>query len=530
MSPVQSAFFDVFSNLASVVSGSVSSVLNGVIYTLSPTTNDNNDDINNTATALLQTVAKLGPGVLREATVALNSTAAEVESLRTSVLDKLQMTSGTPITLRNLMRLLQTFVDNLPRSSLEASGILPAVTQLVSDLNNLEFILPSSEFRAIVAEVEDIAVYLVSNFRNLNSLAGLPSSLVRLHDRLLGDLDDLIVVAGRLIGSKDINVDSAINSLINSVTILVDSVPNTLLSVHNVISNTILQLENKSTFFISQIHDLIQEKLNLVPAMLNSSMETLRKLVTVIGSDLNEAVNYNEMAVEDSIAYAAQMNDVATNLLGALSRQLQSALRTIHRSSLPAVNVIIGQLKALANSTESGIVTAITGTENNLFSTFEATTATIQNSLIRGTRNADLCVNYTLTRVAEISQKAVESLNDCALDAVESTVTFIDRIQDQVDDVLMGISRLADKLDDCSGMYNTTQIPSPLRISSCFQATNKNIRQSTALSSLSTVQNSIAKMINSLYETIHTCVYAAIFEADDAGVGLERTLDKCFVY
>lgn len=528
MSPVQCLFFDVLSNLANAVSDSVTSVLNGVIYTLSPTSDG--FDINNTATALLQSVAKLSPGVLREAEIALNSTTPEVESLRRTTLDKLAINSGTPISLRNVMRLLQSFVENLPRSTLEASGILPASSQLVSDLNDLEFALNNSDFRAIVAELEDISVYLVSNFKNLNSLTALPKSLAHLHERLLSDLDELIVIAGGLIGSKGNNVDSAINSLINSVTIFVDSVPNTLLSVHNVLSNTILRLENRSTQFINQIHDLIQAKLNSVPELLKATTESLRNLLATIGSDLNEAVNYNDMAVEESIAYAAQMNDVAANLLGALSRQLQSALRTIHKSSLPTVAVIIGQLKALANATDTGISSAVTGTENNLFSSFEGTTAVIQNALIRGASNADSCLNYTLGKVEEIGQTTISSLNNCALDAVDRTSTFIDRIQDQVDDELMDISRLADKLDDCSAMFNSTQTISSMRISSCLQSANLNIRQSNTLSGLSTIQDSVARMIGSLYESIHTCVYAAMFEADDSAIKLERSLDKCFAF
>lgn len=530
IAPANAFFFDIVNSIANTVLDGVNGAVDQIFNTLSPSQPDN--DVDNTASRLLKTISSASPGVLRQSAIELNTAASpEVEISRQTVLDNLKVTESTPQNLRKLSELLETFVDNVPRSTLDSSGLLPAVPQVIKSLEELDPAFNGTTLTPMIVYLEDMAINLVANFIHMRTLTNLPTRLTHLPDRLMDDREKIVFVGQVLIQVNETHV-AVISDLLSSVDVIVNSVSVIFNAIQNVISKTRLNFENHASSVIAQIQDLTRSQLKELPGLIKEATKSLPLLADTIDKDMTEALNFNDIAVAEATELSSRLNGIAGNSMDLLNRQIQSSLTAIHKSTSPTVAIIVSQLKSLAEATESVISNSVTTSSNNLYTSFDGTMATVEMHLIKGALNPQMCVNETLMAVQEISETAVQSLSNCALVNAEDTKKFINKMLDDTDDLLLAISTLADQLDVCSGLADAenslVQSSLAFRMSSCLQSVSTNIRQSVVLNQLANIQVATTRKINLLHTTIHTCVYQALYDADNGAVTLDKATQLCF--
>lgn len=508
---------DSVNNLLEGVNGAA----HNLIYTVAPT--ENYDNVDNTASRLLRTIASASDGLLREASKELNSSTTEVQVLQQSVLDNLNVTNNS-----NMIRMFYSFVENVPRATLQSSGILSAVPQIGNSYNDLARIYNTTQLQPLTATLEDFSMNLALNFRSMSNLRDLPKSLIHLEERLASGRERIVILAQSLNASNETQVDS-VSTLINSVDILINSVPVILQSVQNVLSNTRLNLENYSSSVITQIQSIIRKQLDELPAFLIDATKSLDELTQTITKDMEEALEYNQLAVDQSIQSADQLIGVAGNAIDLLIKQIQSSLSSMHKSAVPTVGIIVTQLKTLLKATETAIRHSITTSSNNLFTSFDGVLATIESHLIKGSLSSEDCVNSTIKGVDNICDMTMQALVNCASFNVVDMEKFTNQMLDDTDELLVDASKLADQLDVCSRGFNATgNNYAVYRLNSCLQSVLANQRKNVVLNHLSNIQVEITNAINTIHKTIHSCVYQGLYDADNAAVVLDRATEKCF--
>lgn len=512
--------------------GSVLDVVNGALGSIFHHNDDSESDstdyefdVDNPATRLLETISKSSLGVIRASVRALNITTPEIESNRQETLENLISTTATPGNLRNLAKLLLNFIETVPRSTLDSSGILPAIPRVISAINDLGRTFDATKLRSLIAMIEDMIRRLVINFQNLSTLRKLPHSLIYLSEEMLDSWDGIVSRAQPLSEINNQTQVAPLSDLINSLSVIVSSVPIILQSVQSTMTNAQLELDRTSAEVVTSIRLAVQRALQELQGMLEQATGSLTKITQIISEDMNDAVAYNELAVSQSLALADQLTGQAGNLL---IGQIRATLEALQRSSKPTVGVLISQLNTLVNATEASVSKGLAIRSDSLVAVFDRVASTIKSQVIDGSfedRSVGDCFNVTLKGVEEISGNAVISLGDCAARAVSETVQFIDEALDQADDQLMSIAHLADKLEDCANFRNSTSSLVQIQINACLQSAFTHIRQSPVLNQLSRMQSESTKKVNSMQEAINSCVYQGLRDAKNAASVLEMTVD-----
>lgn len=497
-----------------------------LIYPSAPTEEFQNMD--NIASRLLQTIQSASPGILREAVQELNSTTPDVETYRQQIIQNLRVTSSTPINERKMSSLLKIFMENVPRSTLESSGLLPVVPLVMVNVRDLQSEINENQLSSLISSLESLLVSLASNFRNMETLVNLPRTFINLHDDLAKYRESLLNEGQQLM---QLNATHAgvISELISSVDAIIYSVPVILQSIQNTIANTRLKMETYATNVTDDIEGQMQKLVDYIPELIKEITKQLDAISDTISKDMADALNYTESALSQSIVTVERLKGVAGNTMNLLTGRIQSSLSAFQRSVSPTVELIVAQLKALAMVSQAEISRASSLSSKNLSHSFEGVLEIIRHHLNLGASASKLCVDAPRKIIDQITGNAINGMLNCSVVLVEDTKKFINDKLDGTDDLLLDISELADQLDACSRDFNVTggEISS-FKLNSCLQAVVSNIQKSETLNHLSNIQQTIENKINSVHSTIRTCVNMALSDADNSALSLKTNVDRCF--
>lgn len=532
--PVNGILLSVFHQLATSVTGSVNNVLDGVlgtlnnvIDTLSPSTSSSLSTVDNAASRLIHSVSRSSPGILRAVAKELNSTTPEIESYRQNTIDTLKVTATTPPVLRNLLALLQHYVEILPRSTLSSSGVFVTIPQMQSALvNELASEFNDMQLHPLITDVETMTRLMIANLGYLTGLRQLPNSLLYLHDHVLATRDNSVLHA-RLLNQSSQTQSGALNELISACDGIANSVPIILQTVQNAISGTRLNLELIASEVDTDIQQMIRQTLHGLSDILNSTLKPLLNLnPSKFQQEIQTSLEYNRVAIRQSVELAQNLTEIGNEDIDLLVGRIKSGLYYLENGVEPTVTILTTQLGALRNTFETAILNYIPPSSNLLFTVFDGSISSLQANLIVGHDLEKICVNMTIPEIEDIVLNSVRSLGNCASMNAKSSIEFINNSLDDADEILLTISHLADQLDACSALINTS---SSNIIISCLQTCYMDTQRNAvlALDQLSKIQETTANKINSVHDTIHSCTNQAIYDSENAAVILEKSVERC---